>query len=103
MKSSHIDHLVVTAPSLEVGMNYVEAALGARPQPGGEHVALLAAHQRRELLTVASFEAAGCYTLTSSTRQAWTGSEIPFSSRSPKSASSKALPIKCRVEAATMI
>ena len=40
MKLSHIDHLVVTTPSLEVGVNYVEAALGARPQPGGEHVAM---------------------------------------------------------------
>ena len=42
MQTSHIDHLVVTAPSLEMGVNYVEAALGVRPQPGGEHLAMSA-------------------------------------------------------------
>ena len=40
MQTSHIDHLVVTAPSLAMGVNYVEAALGVRPQPGGEHLAM---------------------------------------------------------------
>jgi len=34
---SQIDHLVVTAPSLEAGVEYVRDALGVRPQPGGEH------------------------------------------------------------------
>ena len=38
MQPSHIDHLVFTAPSLEVGVNYVEAQLGVRPQPGGQHL-----------------------------------------------------------------
>jgi len=34
---SQIDHIVVTAPSLESGVEYVRDALGVRPQPGGEH------------------------------------------------------------------
>ena len=34
---SHIDHIVVTAPSLESGVEYVRDALGFTPQPGGEH------------------------------------------------------------------
>lgn len=33
-----IDHLVVTAPSLDVGAAYVSHVLGVMPQPGGEHV-----------------------------------------------------------------
>jgi hypothetical protein len=33
----HIDHLVIAAPSLEVGANFVRRALGVIPQPGGEH------------------------------------------------------------------
>jgi hypothetical protein len=37
MLRSHIDHLVVTAPSLESGVEYVREALGVAPQPGGEH------------------------------------------------------------------
>lgn len=32
-----IDHLVVTAPSLEAGAAYVREALGVSPRPGGEH------------------------------------------------------------------
>ena len=32
-----IDHLVVTAPSLEAGAAYVRDALGVAPQAGGEH------------------------------------------------------------------
>ena len=32
-----IDHLVVTAPSLETGAAFVRDALGVAPQPGGEH------------------------------------------------------------------
>jgi Glyoxalase-like domain len=32
-----IDHLVVTAPSLEVGVRWVEKRLGVELQPGGEH------------------------------------------------------------------
>ncbi len=32
-----IDHLVVTAPSLAAGVEYVQKALGVAPQPGGEH------------------------------------------------------------------
>ncbi len=33
-----IDHLVVTAPSLGAGVEYVQEALGVAPLPGGEHV-----------------------------------------------------------------
>jgi Glyoxalase-like domain len=32
-----IDHLVVTAPNLEVGVEWVERQLGVKLQPGGEH------------------------------------------------------------------
>ncbi|HYN27123.1 MAG TPA: VOC family protein [Burkholderiales bacterium] len=34
---SHIDHIVVTAPSLEIGVEYVRDALGVTPEIGGEH------------------------------------------------------------------
>src|SRR5690606_31926871 len=34
---SHIDHRVVTAPTLEQGAAYVENAVGIVPQVGGEH------------------------------------------------------------------
>ncbi|MBI1782715.1 MAG: VOC family protein [Sphingobacteriales bacterium] len=34
---SFIDHLVITAPDLESGCDYVFQQLGVRPQPGGEH------------------------------------------------------------------
>ena len=37
MLSSAIDHLVVTAPTLASGMQYVEQALGCKMQPGGQH------------------------------------------------------------------
>ena len=37
MLRSHIDHLVVTAPSLDLGVEYVREALGVSPQPGGRH------------------------------------------------------------------
>lgn len=32
-----LDHLVVTAPSLQKGSDYIEQLFGIRPQPGGEH------------------------------------------------------------------
>jgi hypothetical protein len=38
MLRSHIDHLVVTAPSLDIGAEYVREALGVSPQPGGQHL-----------------------------------------------------------------
>lgn len=38
MPRSFIDHLVVTAPSLEIGAAYVRSTLGVAPQAGGEHV-----------------------------------------------------------------
>lgn len=34
---THLDHLVVTAPTLLDGANLVERLLGVRPQPGGMH------------------------------------------------------------------
>ena len=37
MPISAIDHLVVTAPNLAVGIDYVEQTLGSRMQPGGQH------------------------------------------------------------------
>ena len=40
MLRCHIDHLVVTAPSLAAGAQYVREALGVSPQPGGEHTSM---------------------------------------------------------------
>jgi hypothetical protein len=37
MPRCHIDHIVITAPSLETGAEFVMQALGVKPQPGGEH------------------------------------------------------------------
>lgn len=37
MPISAIDHLVVTAPNLAVGIEYVEQALRCKMQPGGQH------------------------------------------------------------------
>ena len=37
MPISAIDHLVVTAPNLAVGIDYVERSLGCKMQPGGQH------------------------------------------------------------------
>jgi hypothetical protein len=35
-----IDHLVVTAPTLDAGVQYVRKALGVEPEPGGEHASM---------------------------------------------------------------
>ena len=32
-----LDHLVITAPSLEMGIHYLQETLGVMPQPGGIH------------------------------------------------------------------
>lgn len=37
MPLSAMDHLVVTAPNLAVGIDYVERLLGCKMQPGGQH------------------------------------------------------------------
>lgn len=37
MPKSHIDHIAITAPSLEAGVEYVRQTLGVSPQVGGEH------------------------------------------------------------------
>ena len=37
MLRSQIDHLVITAPSLARGVEYVRDVLGVAPQPGGQH------------------------------------------------------------------
>lgn len=37
MPRSHIDHIVVTAPSLATGVEFVRRTLGAMPQIGGAH------------------------------------------------------------------
>ena len=37
MVRSVMDHLVITAPSLELGIEYVRRTLGVSPQVGGEH------------------------------------------------------------------
>lgn len=38
MLRSFLDHLVVTAPTLAIGTEYVRDALGVTPEQGGEHV-----------------------------------------------------------------
>lgn len=40
MVQAALDHLVVAATTIEQGDDYVESLLGARPQPGGRHVAM---------------------------------------------------------------
>jgi hypothetical protein len=37
MLRCHIDHIAITAPSLEAGAEFVVQALGVSPQAGGEH------------------------------------------------------------------
>ena len=37
MRACQLDHIAVTAPSLDVGVTWVEAALGVQLQAGGEH------------------------------------------------------------------
>lgn len=37
MPRSQIDHIAITAPSLEMGAEYVKQKLGVSPQAGGEH------------------------------------------------------------------
>ena len=37
VRPTHIDHLVVTASTLDIGAHYVHRVLGFMPQPGGEH------------------------------------------------------------------
>lgn len=37
MIQSRIDHIVITAPSLAAGTDYVHRTLGINPEPGGEH------------------------------------------------------------------
>ncbi|OOZ37563.1 VOC family protein [Solemya velesiana gill symbiont] len=37
MPRSHIDHLAVTCPTLEIGASYLLESLGVNPQVGGEH------------------------------------------------------------------
>lgn len=48
---THIDHLVVVAKTLELGVQWCEATLGVTPGPGGEH-ALYGTHNR--LLKIAT-------------------------------------------------
>lgn len=40
MERSELDHIVVAAASLEAGVAWVEERLGAKPVPGGQHVAM---------------------------------------------------------------
>lgn len=37
MPTSSIDHITVTAPTLEVGADFIREQLGVTPQPGGRH------------------------------------------------------------------
>ena len=37
---TRIDHLIVTAPDLGSGLEFVSGALGVEPQPGGKHAAM---------------------------------------------------------------
>jgi hypothetical protein len=40
MERSELDHIVVAATSLEAGIDWVERQLGAKPVPGGQHLAM---------------------------------------------------------------
>jgi len=40
MFRSELDHLVVACTRLDEGVDWIERQLGARPQPGGQHVAM---------------------------------------------------------------
>lgn len=40
MQRAELDHLVVACARLNDGVDWVEQQLGARPQPGGQHVAM---------------------------------------------------------------
>jgi hypothetical protein len=40
MFRSELDHLVVACAHLDEGIDWIERQLGARPQPGGQHVAM---------------------------------------------------------------
>jgi len=40
MQRSKLDHIIVASTRLEEGVDWVEQRLGARPQPGGKHVAM---------------------------------------------------------------
>jgi len=40
MRRSELDHIVIGAASLADGIDWVEQQLGARPVPGGQHVAM---------------------------------------------------------------
>jgi hypothetical protein len=40
MQRSELEHIIVASTRLEEGVDWVEQQLGARPQPGGKHVAM---------------------------------------------------------------
>ena len=40
MERSELDHIVIAAASLDAGVAWVEQQLGAKPIPGGQHVAM---------------------------------------------------------------
>ena len=40
MRRSELDHIVIGAKTLDEGIDWVEQQLGARPTPGGQHVAM---------------------------------------------------------------
>jgi hypothetical protein len=40
MERAELDHIVIAAASLDAGVAWVEQRLGARPVPGGQHVAM---------------------------------------------------------------
>jgi hypothetical protein len=45
MLSAYLDHIVIIAPSLETGAEYIRRSLGVELQPGGEH-ARMGTHNR---------------------------------------------------------
>ncbi len=56
--AAELDHLVITAATLEQGVAWCEATLGATPGPGGQH-ALFGTHNR--LMKVEGEGHAGVY------------------------------------------
>jgi glyoxalase-like protein len=85
MPRSWIDHIVVTAPSLESGAEYVRDALGVEPGPGGEH-ARMGTHNRLLRLGERTYLEVIAVNLSAPApgRPRWFGMDEPRATRTPR-------------------